>query len=325
MARAGRNPFSNAENCLARPSKLVSFSSRDRSPSHGFRDNSSGRLLWDITATDGGRSRHRISGFVDNQSGGGKIEAVGVPTRDHNPFGAVRVNEIVVTLVVACLLAALLTMTGTALASDFTGQWSHAQSRAFVRTGPELGAPSIGRLRMLTEDGLPDVYAVFRFRTDDRGREWARVGLPGRPNGRRGWVLSRSLGPVHKSVRLLRIDRGNLTAKLWQLRASGGMKLIFRSRIGVGAPGTPTPRGDFWIRQRIKNLGGSAIYGPLAFGTSAYSVLSEWPSGGVIGIHGTNRPGLLPGRVSHGCIRMKNGKIRQLARKLKLGTPVEIR
>jgi len=32
------------------------------------------------------------------------------------------------------------------------------------------------------------------------------------------------------------------------------------------------------------------VYGPVAFGTSAYARLSDWPGGGVVGIHGTNEP-----------------------------------
>ena len=69
--------------------------------------------------------------------------------------------------------------------------------------------------------------------------------------------------------------------------------------------------------------GGS--FGPWAFGTGAYSVLSEWPGGGVIGIHGTNQPWLIPGRPSHGCIRVPNGAIVRLARLMPVGTPVRIR
>ena len=69
----------------------------------------------------------------------------------------------------------------------------------------------------------------------------------------------------------------------------------------------------------------NGIYGPWAFGTSDYSVLSDWPGGGVIGIHGTNEPWLLPGRVSHGCVRVENSAIRRLAKLLPIGTPVRIR
>ena len=67
------------------------------------------------------------------------------------------------------------------------------------------------------------------------------------------------------------------------------------------------------------------MYGPWAFGTSAYSSLSDWPGGGVVGVHGTNQPGLLPGRPSHGCIRVRNGDITRLVKLMRIGTPVLIR
>ena len=92
----------------------------------------------------------------------------------------------------------------------------------------------------------------------------------------------------------------------------------------MGAPGAPTPAGRVYIRERIRNLGGRAIYGPIAFGTSAYSRLSDWPGGGVIGIHGTNQPWLIPGRVSHGCVRVPNWAVKRLAGLLKIGTPLKI-
>ena len=68
------------------------------------------------------------------------------------------------------------------------------------------------------------------------------------------------------------------------------------------------------------------VYGPIAFGTSARSaVLTDWPGGGFVGVHGTNEPQLIPGRVSHGCIRLRNPDILHLARLLPVGTPVTIR
>jgi lipoprotein-anchoring transpeptidase ErfK/SrfK len=68
------------------------------------------------------------------------------------------------------------------------------------------------------------------------------------------------------------------------------------------------------------------MYGPLAFGLSARSaVLNDWPGGGFIGVHGTDQPGILPGRVSHGCIRMANADILRLGLLMPVGTPVTIR
>ena len=44
--------------------------------------------------------------------------------------------------------------------------------------------------------------------------------------------------------------------------------------------------------------------------------------GGEYAIHGTNRPDLIGGFVSHGCIRMYNSDIRELYRLVDIGTPV---
>jgi lipoprotein-anchoring transpeptidase ErfK/SrfK len=63
-----------------------------------------------------------------------------------------------------------------------------------------------------------------------------------------------------------------------------------------------------------------------AFGISATSpALTDWPGGGIIGIHGTNQPELIPGRISHGCVRVPNRKINRLRKLMSLGTPIEIR
>jgi hypothetical protein len=59
-------------------------------------------------------------------------------------------------------------------------------------------------------------------------------------------------------------------------------------------------------------------------GTSGYSSLSDWPGGGVVGIHGTSEPQLIPGRPSHGCVRLRNQAITRLVELLPLGTPVRI-
>ena len=63
----------------------------------------------------------------------------------------------------------------------------------------------------------------------------------------------------------------------------------------------------------------------MAFGTSARSsTATGWPAGGFVGIHGTDRPDLVPGRVSHGCIRMRNRDVVELAKRLPVGTPLTV-
>jgi hypothetical protein len=198
-------------------------------------------------------------------------------------------------------------------------RWAYAQFRSKIRTAPTINARSFARLRFRTEDGLGEVYLVLRSYVDSKGRTWLQIRVPMRPNGRKGWVYEDQMDELRLVRTYLSVDRGRLRATLWD----SGRK-VWTSRIGVGAPGTATPAGRFYIRERIRNLRGNPLYGPWAFGTSAYSNISDWPGGGVVGIHGTNQPHLIPGRPSHGCIRVPNRKIVQLARLMPNGTPVKI-
>jgi len=182
------------------------------------------------------------------------------------------------------------------------------------------GSATIARVRHLTGDGSPEVYLILRRWSDPEDRTWLKVRVPMRPNGRTGWVRDTALGRLHLVRSLLVVDRPGRSATLYE---SG--RRIWRSQIGIGAPGTPTPAGRFWIRERLKVADPLGTYGPWAFGTGGYSRLSDWPGGGVIGIHGTDQPDLIPGRPSHGCIRVPNHSIRQLARLMPIGTPVWVR
>ena len=198
--------------------------------------------------------------------------------------------------------------------------WAHPEHGAPIRGLPTRTSRRIARVRYLTEDGFPEVYLVLRSFTDPDERTWLQVRIPMRPNGRTGWVVDSALGHLHLVRTRLVVDRRHLRAVLYD---SG--RRIWRSPIAVGKPSTPTPAGRFWIRERIKVPNPRGFYGPQAFGTSAYSRLSGWPGGGVVGIHGTNEPYLIPGRPSHGCIRVPNRAISQLARLMPIGTPVWIR
>jgi lipoprotein-anchoring transpeptidase ErfK/SrfK len=198
-------------------------------------------------------------------------------------------------------------------------RWAHPNERAAARRAPAHRARQVGRLRFYTEDRRPEVYVALRSHTDSRGQVWVKVRLPRRPNGRTGWVRRESLGPFNTVRTALRVDKRRLQAVLFRR----GRK-VWTARIGIGAPGSPTPSGVFYIRERLRPPRGS-FYGPWAFGTSAYSRLTDWPGGGVVGIHGTTQPGLIPGRPSHGCIRLRNGDISRLARLMPIGTPVHVR
>jgi L,D-transpeptidase-like protein len=203
------------------------------------------------------------------------------------------------------------------LSDEFaTTRWAYANDQVLARARPRFDAKGVARLHYSTEDGLPEIYLVLARRRIGY-HDWIKVRLPMRPNGRTGWVRREALGPYHLVHTQLRINRATLRATLY----SRG-RTVWTSRIGVGRPSMPTPTGRFYIREKLKGFG--ATYGPVAFGTSAYSRLSDWPGGGVIGIHGTDQPGLIPGRPSHGCIRVPNRAVLRLARLMPLGTPVHV-
>jgi len=197
--------------------------------------------------------------------------------------------------------------------------WAHPVREAPIRRRPSASAPRIARTHLVTEDGFPEVYPVLRSFTAHSGNGWLRVRVPMRPNGRTGWVRASALGPLYRVRTRLVVNRRRLRATLYR---SG--RPIWRSPVGIGAPRTPTPAGFFWIREKFSVAWARSIYGPRAFGTGAYSRLSEWPGGGVIGIHGTGQPWLIPGRPSHGCIRLPNSAIRRLYRLMPVGTPLWI-
>jgi lipoprotein-anchoring transpeptidase ErfK/SrfK len=198
-------------------------------------------------------------------------------------------------------------------------RYAYAVFRAPIRTEPRKSAQVVGRLRYQTEDRLPEPYPTLRSRLDADERPWIKVRVPGRPNGRTGWVPRHALSEFRIVRHQITVDRRRLRATLYK---SG--RRIWTARIGHGKPSTPTPRGRYIIRERLRAMGG--IYGPWAFGTSAYAAgLTDWPGGGVIGIHGTDQPYLIPGRPSNGCIRVRNRKISRLARRMPIGTPLHIK
>jgi L,D-transpeptidase catalytic domain len=200
-------------------------------------------------------------------------------------------------------------------------RWGHTNLLGAIRSKPTTSSKAVGKLRWNTEDGVPEVYIVLQSQLDDNDEPWLQIRVPARPNGRTGWVREEQLSNLKTIQTHLTIDRRKLKATL---KKNG--KTIWTSRVGVGRPGLETPAGRFWIRERLSNLGGSAVYGPWAFGTSAYSdKLTDWPGGGVVGIHGTNQPELIPGRPSHGCVRVPNARINRLAKLMPIGTPLLIK
>jgi hypothetical protein len=192
------------------------------------------------------------------------------------------------------------------------------RTSVLVRLQPRRRSQPLARLRLLTEEGLPEIYLLLREQITSDGEAWIELRLSGRPNGRTGWVPAAALELPHLTHWALLIERRRLRAILLYRG-----RRVWSAPVGIGATTTPTPPGHFVTRELLR-VPGHTLYGPYAFGTSDYSTLTDWPGGGVVGIHGTNEPWLIPGRPSHGCIRMHNADITYLAHHLPLGAPIDI-
>ena len=199
-------------------------------------------------------------------------------------------------------------------------RWAYPNRRAVVYSRPSGRSRKVGRLRLLTEDRFPEIYLVLSRWVDPKnGNTWLRVRVPRRPNGTKGWVPAAALSSMTVTHKMIDVDKRHL-----RLRVFDRGNVVMTARVGVGKRGTITPSGRFYVREKF-HVKGVPLYGPRAIGTSAYApTLSDWPGGGVVGLHGTNQPGLVPGRPSHGCIRLRNRDILRLYRLVERGTPINI-
>jgi len=95
--------------------------------------------------------------------------------------------------------------------------------------------------------------------------------------------------------------------------------------IAVGAPGSPTPVGQFKIINRLTD---PTYYSPgVVISPGKDNPLgTRWM--GInkkrFGIHGTNEPQSIGRRASHGCIRMNNRDAEELFERVRAGDTVEL-
>jgi lipoprotein-anchoring transpeptidase ErfK/SrfK len=183
-----------------------------------------------------------------------------------------------------------------------------------VFAAPGAAAP-VQTLPARSEFGSPLVLVVV-----DEADGWLEVQLPTRPNESTGWI--RADGVELRQVDLaVRIDLAER-----RLRVTDGDVVVVDTPVAVGAPGTPTPTGTFFVVDKLATGDEAGPYGPFALGLSAHSeVLTEFAGGdGQVGIHGTNDPSSIGRDVSNGCIRVPNEVTVLLEDLLPLGTPVTV-
>src|SRR5688572_7136812 len=197
--------------------------------------------------------------------------------------------------------------------------FAYVEQKVAAKAEAKDSAKTVGRLTTKTGEGTDDLVLVLARTTDDDDQAWLKVRLPIRPNGTTGWVREEALSSLQPVDTWLKISTKTYRATLIKKG-----KKVWSAPIGVGQNQWPTPKGQFYIRAKLTGYK-NPVYGPLAFVTSATSpTLTDWPGGGIVGIHGTNQPGLIPGKISHGCVRVANANILKLDKLMKVGTPLTV-
>lgn len=208
----------------------------------------------------------------------------------------------------------------TTTTSSTTDLYSNSSTRAVIVTDNLAvhdvpNGAVVDTLRNTTQYGTTRVLLVEQVMGD-----WVRVRLPVRPNHRIGWVAAADvqLEEVEPVVHI------NLQTRI--LSVISGDDLVTQVTVAVGSERNPTPRGTFYVTDKLETMAADGAYGPYALGLSGFSEsLSEFAGGdGQIGMHGTDTPDSLGQAVSHGCVRLPNDVVTWMAEFLPLGTPVHI-
>ena len=193
-----------------------------------------------------------------------------------------------------------------------------AVNSVIVRRHPAPNASSIKTFQFFRPDYRPQEILAVGSTTGTDGQTWYHVSVPMRPNGTYGWIPA-SAADISPTNAQIVID---VSARTIDVLKRG--KHVVHGRVAVGAPGMETPLGHYYVAAGFVPYG-DPFLGVYALETSAYSKLTEWPGGGVVGIHGTNAPWLLGQAVSHGCVRVANSTAAALKRLTPPGTPIWIK
>lgn len=190
------------------------------------------------------------------------------------------------------------------------------RSSVVVRSAPSRSSRSLKVLKQFRPDNRATVVFAVGAVRDARGTTWYSIEVPGRPNGLMGWIPANAVRLYEVHTKIV-VDRGKRQLTLYD---HGRVRL--RTKVAVGKPGIETPTGTFYIQAAYAAT--ERALGVFAFETSAYSKLSDWPGGGIVGIHGTPYPNLLGTAASHGCVRVSNAAALTLKRFVPVGTAVSI-
>jgi hypothetical protein len=174
--------------------------------------------------------------------------------------------------------------------------------------------------RMLAVAGWKTPFgSVRRLQVVGRRGNWFAVESDVLGNGVVGWV------PRTAAVRLRTVRyavEADLSKRLLTLRENGAV--VFRRRVSIGAPGSPTPVGRFHVTDQISGRRWRLGCCIVVLSGNQPRLPAGWRGGDRLAIHG--RPSAretFGAPASAGCLHATEQTLQALAR-LPLGTPVVI-
>jgi lipoprotein-anchoring transpeptidase ErfK/SrfK len=187
----------------------------------------------------------------------------------------------------------------------------HLRRRALLRARP--AGRVVASITTKTEFKSPRIYAVAR-----RKPGWVQVRTAVRHHAL-GWIRSTS-GVLFSQPRSIVVDLSRHRLTLYHRG-----KPTNTYKVAIGAPATPTPRGTFAVTDRLRVVPGTP-YGccVLALTARQPKIAQGWGGGDRVAIHATPATWSIGKAVSHGCLRASNRALRDLFRRVRLGTLVII-
>ena len=186
-------------------------------------------------------------------------------------------------------------------------------TRIALRARPEGSV--IATIGGRTEFGSPQTLAVAARKGD-----WVAVRSPALENRELGWARTAQLRLLSRPLSL-EVD---LSERELTVRDPDGPER--RIEVAIGAPDTPTPRGEFYVTDKLPGADFGTYYGCciLALSGRQPNLPEGWSGGDRLAIHGSPTP-TWGKAVSNGCLHAEEADLRYLMRTVPLGTVVMIR
>lgn len=186
-----------------------------------------------------------------------------------------------------------------------------------MRAQPDAAARRVHVFSQFRDDYRPTIVHAIAQREDADGTLWYKVRLPLRPYGQTGWLQADGVDVYSVAERVV-VHRARRVLEVYR-----GAKRILRARVAVGRRDRPTPLGNFYVAAKYVPVR-TRLVSTYALELSAPAGLSDFPGGGIVGIHGTPATSSIGRAASNGCVRVTRRIALLLKRLVPLGAPVKV-